>query len=93
MVELYRFSRPLWPRVGSAAFARTLRSFLKGYMGRRFGTGPRDWKVWTVAAIVGVCAATRIVNPETLSFGSLLSTGSRPPLPVEPPRAGRRTRE
>ena len=87
LVELYRFSRPLWPRFGSAEFSRTVRSFVAGYMSRRFGAQPRDWRFWTVAAIVGVCAITRIVNPEALSFGSFFSP-RRPPQPgrVGPPR-------
>jgi glycosyltransferase involved in cell wall biosynthesis len=67
-VELYRFSRPLWPRVGSPEFARTLRSFMTSYMSRRFGARPKDWRRSAVAALVGLGTATRLVNPEELTF-------------------------
>jgi glycosyltransferase involved in cell wall biosynthesis len=89
LVELYRFSRPLWPRLGSAEFARTLQSFLSRYMARRFGPRPRDWKFWTITGLVGLCAVTRIVNPEALSFRSLLSPAGTPGRRgVEPPPVG-----
>jgi hypothetical protein len=86
LVELYRFSRPLWPPVGTAAFNETLRSFVKGYMGRRFRGRPRDWKFRAMAALVGACAVSRIVNPEALWARPPLSatTGPRPPR-QEPP--------
>ena len=86
LVELYRFSRPLWPRWGSAEFARTVRSFVARYMARRFGTERRDWRFWTVAALVGVGVVTRLANPEAWSFRSLLSPAP-PPRRVEPPAA------
>jgi glycosyltransferase involved in cell wall biosynthesis len=71
LVELYHFSRPLWPPLGSPAFTQTLRSFLKGYMGRRFPEWQHDWRFWTIGALVGACAVTRIGNPEALSFRGL----------------------
>jgi hypothetical protein len=88
LVELYRFSRPLWPRLGSAAFARTVRSFVSAYLARRFGAPPRDWRFWTAATVVGALAATGIGNPEALSFGSFLSSAPPRPRRVEPARMG-----
>ena len=42
------------------------------------------WVFWTVTALVGLCAVTRLGNPEALSFRSLLSPASPRPRRVAP---------
>lgn len=68
LVELYRFSRPRWPRLRSPEYRHTFRSFLGSYMARRVGARPHDFCFWTTAAMVGLSALTRIGNPEAFRF-------------------------
>lgn len=64
LVELYRCSRPSWPSVHTPEFVATLRSFLYRYMQTRYGDRPHDAWFWSVAALAGLSAVTRIGNPE-----------------------------
>jgi len=66
LVELYRFSRPWWPRLRTPEFRSTFRNYVKAYMRRRFGDRPRDVWFWGTAAVVGLSALTRVGNPEAL---------------------------
>jgi glycosyltransferase involved in cell wall biosynthesis len=66
LIELYRFSRPWWPRLRTAQFRSTLRGYVASYMRRRFGDRPRDAWFWGVAGLVALSASTRIGNPEAL---------------------------
>jgi glycosyltransferase involved in cell wall biosynthesis len=68
LIELYRFSRPWWPRLYTAQFRSTLRGYVVGYMRRRFGNRPRDVWFWGAAALVAASAITRIGNPEALQL-------------------------
>lgn len=82
LVELYRFSRPFWPKVRTPQFRSTLRSFLSSYMNRRFGSRPRDIWYWGAAAAVGTSAITRIGNPENFQVRLPAPRQSRPASPV-----------
>jgi glycosyltransferase involved in cell wall biosynthesis len=68
LVELYRFSRPWWPKVFSPHFFGTFRDFIKSYMNRRFGSRSQDFWFWGAAALVGLSAITSIGNPEALQL-------------------------
>jgi glycosyltransferase involved in cell wall biosynthesis len=65
LVELYRFSRPRWPALGTPAWREVLRSFLADYLAQRFGSH-RGWRFWATALVAGASAVTRIGNPEKL---------------------------
>src|SRR5262249_42926571 len=52
LVELYRFSRPLWPSIFSRDFRKVLRSYVKNYLGRRCGGAPKHAGWWATAARV-----------------------------------------
>lgn len=65
LVELYRFSRPRWPRLGTAEHARVLRSFLKHAVAQRFEHA-RGWRFWLTGAVAAASALTRVGNPESL---------------------------
>jgi glycosyltransferase involved in cell wall biosynthesis len=68
LVELYRFSRPWWPRWRDPGFKSTLRSFTVAFMRRTWGGRPRDWRFKLVAATVALLAASRTVNVEKLAL-------------------------
>lgn len=65
LVELYRFSRPRWPALGTREHREVLRSFLSDYLAQRFGAH-RGWRFWATALVAGASAVTRIGNPEKL---------------------------
>jgi glycosyltransferase involved in cell wall biosynthesis len=68
LVELYRFSRPWWPRVRSPEFRATLQDFMSSYLNRRFGNRPVDIWLRGVTAAVRLVAITGIGNPEAFQF-------------------------
>jgi glycosyltransferase involved in cell wall biosynthesis len=70
VVELYRFSRPLWPRWFSPQFMGVLRNYVTSYLDRRYPGHPHTLRWWGVAGLVGLSAALGIGNPE--AFGSFL---------------------
>ena len=84
-VELYRFSRKLWPRLRDSEFWFVRRDFVANFMRRNFNWLPRGFRFWSIAAIVGLFAATRIGNPEKLK--RYLSPPPPPQNPVLPPRS------
>lgn len=64
-VELYRFSRPLWPRVFSREFRSTWSDFLINYLRRRLGPDWRSAHRWPVAALAALSSLTGVGNPES----------------------------
>ena len=94
LVELYRFSRPYWPRVWDPAFRTTWRDYVKHTMGRRFAGRPRDLRFWAAASVIALSALTRVGNPEALRLPGTPRRASPPPaeplpdpeLPGAPPR-------
>ncbi|HEY2943207.1 MAG TPA: glycosyltransferase family 2 protein [Vicinamibacteria bacterium] len=66
-VELYRFSRRLWPRPPSAEFLTTWRDFVVHYLRRHFGRGPSDRRLWPIAALAALSSLTGVGNPESWS--------------------------
>jgi glycosyltransferase involved in cell wall biosynthesis len=66
LVELYRFSRPWWPRVFQREFRNTLRGFLRAYARRRCGPRLSSVRSWGMLALVAAMAATGKGNPEAL---------------------------
>jgi glycosyltransferase involved in cell wall biosynthesis len=64
LVELYRFSRPRWPRWGAKKYRESLERFSAGYMHRNFGlpkeVSPTNW----IARLVRLVARLRFLNPE-----------------------------
>jgi glycosyltransferase involved in cell wall biosynthesis len=62
-VELYRFSRPRWPRA-PRAFYPAWRDFVGCYMRHRYHGRPRGPAFWAVAAAVAASALTGLGNPE-----------------------------
>jgi glycosyltransferase involved in cell wall biosynthesis len=83
LVELYRFSRPYWPRLHRPQFRNTLRDFVSSYMRRRFGNRVHDAWFWGAASLVAVSAITRIGNPEAFRLRLPNPPIARP----QPPRA------
>ena len=75
-VELYRFSRRLWPRAPSRAFRAIWRDFLLHYMRRHYPRGRHDRRFWPMAALAGLSAGTGLGNPE--SWSRLLRRPRRP---------------
>jgi len=82
LVELYRFSRPLWPRRSDPGFWPTLRGFLGNYMARRYAAYPR-WRRWLKGACAALAAWTGLGNPE--AFGRRRPPRTAPPPPVAVP--------
>ena len=66
-VELYRFSRRLWPRPASSEFLAMWRDFVVHYLRRHFGRGPRDRRLWPIAALAALSSLTGVGNPESWS--------------------------
>ena len=64
LVELYRFSRPLWPGRSSRAFRSWLTGYVGSYMRRCHGSGPRNWRYWARAGLVAGSVFLKIGNPE-----------------------------
>ncbi|MGD9744307.1 MAG: glycosyltransferase [Dongiaceae bacterium] len=67
LVELYRFSRPKWPRPFDPDFGRTLRDFTGGFMRRVWRNRRRGAGFKAAALLVAFMAATRIANPEAVA--------------------------
>jgi glycosyltransferase involved in cell wall biosynthesis len=65
LVELYRFSRPLWPGRCSKGFPRWLRGYVASVLGRWHGGRPRNVRYWVKAGLVTLSALTGVGNPET----------------------------
>lgn len=65
LIELYRFSRPRWPALGTPEHARVLRSFLNHSLTQRFGD-TRDWRFWLSGGLAAASALSRVGNPEAL---------------------------
>jgi glycosyltransferase involved in cell wall biosynthesis/GT2 family glycosyltransferase len=84
-VELYRFSRKLWPRLRDSEFRFVHRDFVANFMRRNFNWLPRGFRFWSVAAIVSLFAATRMGNPEKLK--RYFSPPPPPQNPVLPSRS------
>jgi glycosyltransferase involved in cell wall biosynthesis len=63
-IELYRFSRPLWPAVTTREFWRVLQDYTASFMQRRYPGRPRNASFWIRAALVASTALVRIGNPE-----------------------------
>jgi glycosyltransferase involved in cell wall biosynthesis len=82
LIELYRFSRPRWPKWHDPEFRRVFRDFLRTYMRRRYGHHPRGARFWAVSALVGLSILTRVGNPE--AFRSRLLSAAAPPAPATP---------
>lgn len=70
-VELYRFSRPRWPRCPTRRFYHTWRDFVGCYMRHRYYGKPRRLRYWAIASAVAAAALFRLGNPEswTLPLG------------------------
>ncbi len=64
LIELYRYSRPRWPRLLSSDFIDTWASFVKHFVRRRRGCSAREPRSWPLAAMAGLSSLTRIGNPE-----------------------------
>jgi glycosyltransferase involved in cell wall biosynthesis len=62
LIELYRFSRPLWPHWSSSEFKQVLRDFVTNYMNRRNGGGRLRRRL--KAAYVAFSAWSGWGNPE-----------------------------
>jgi glycosyltransferase involved in cell wall biosynthesis len=73
--ELYRFSRPWWPKVRDPQFRYTLKDFLRAYLRNRFPPGARGLRYWTTLGLVAASAITRIGNPETFRWPRSPGTG------------------
>jgi glycosyltransferase involved in cell wall biosynthesis len=78
LIELYRFSRPLWPSLFSPRFPRVLFSYVGHWLNRRMGKR-RPLRAWAAAGLVAISAATRVGNPE--SWGRSKPAQSLPALP------------
>lgn len=63
-VELYRFSRSFWPPLYDREFRVVYRDFITHFMRRNFNWLSRGFQFWSIAAIVGISALTRVGNPE-----------------------------
>jgi len=90
VVELYRFSRPYWPRSYTPQFRATFRGFVGSYMRRRFGNRPRDAWFWGAALLVGASALTRVGRPEAFPLWLPVPRSARrrtPQTPHVPPVA------
>lgn len=68
LVELYRFSRPRWPKAFSSAFVDTWVSFIKETTRRRTGRSVRDPRAWPAAALLAASSLARNLNPEAGPF-------------------------
>lgn len=64
LIELYRYSRPRWPRILSSDFVDTWASFVRHFVRRRHGRSARDFRSWPLSAMAGASSLTRIGNPE-----------------------------
>ena len=77
-IELYHFSRPKWPRVGTAEFMHSLRDFTQHFMQRKYPWIPvRGFRFYCVAVCVALSVTSLLGNPERL--------------PIFPPRSRRNT--
>jgi len=66
LVELYRFSRPLWPALSDPDFNRVLLSFTKASMRRVWGQRRRGLAYKVLGILVAITATTRLGNPEAI---------------------------
>ncbi len=80
LIELYRFSRPWWPKLREPQFRNTLRQFVGSYMARRFPGRARDFRFWTASGIVALSAIARVGNPEAMRLSFM-----DPPAPTASP--------
>lgn len=64
LVELYRFSRPLWPGRRTPEFRGYLRDYVGHYMKRRHGGVTRGRRFWLRAGLTALSVLTRVGNPE-----------------------------
>ena len=71
LVELYKFSRNLWPRWSSPQFRRTRNDFVNAFMNREWAnsrTTPTGKMLFWVARKLLVAAVTiRLLNPEAMA--------------------------
>jgi hypothetical protein len=66
VVELYRLTRPHWPRFGTRAFRETLASYVRAYSRRRSGDGPYGIAAQVLRTLAFASALTGIGNPEAI---------------------------
>ena len=85
LIELFRHSRRSWPPFWRKGFYRRLRSFIHSYARRKLG-GLSRLSRWTRAALVGLAAATRLVNPERWRAANFAVPACAARLQVPPPR-------
>ncbi len=65
LVELYRFSRPLWPKVGTQEYRRVLAQFFQYYFSSRFGRYRRLYFPLKLTLVFSI--TLRLLNPERLA--------------------------
>lgn len=87
LIELYRFSRPMWPRRTSPEFRATLQSFLTAFMNRRMPNHPRNYRFWAVTSLVALSVITKIGNPESWGVKRRRNKQAAAPLPESEPKA------
>jgi len=68
LVELYRFSRPKWPRWTKQEFRRIWGEFLIYYIRGAVGNRPRDFWFWLATLVTGLSVWLRIGNPERVQL-------------------------
>jgi glycosyltransferase involved in cell wall biosynthesis len=68
LVELYRFSRPQWPRWTTQEFRRVWGEFLIYYIRGAVGDRSRDFWFWLATLVTGVAVWFRIGNPERVAL-------------------------
>ena len=94
-IELYRFSRPWWPKLRSREFKTTFRDFFSSFMERNFSGLSRGLRYWGISTLVKFFVLTRMGNPE--KFHALLthftSTDNSPVSPSLPPSSNDATVE
>ena len=78
LIELYDFSRQRWPGRRANSFYPYLKEFLSSFARRHFGGRPRKLRQWTILAVAGLSAATKIGNPERFAARHLQSIARDP---------------
>ncbi|VBB42011.1 hypothetical protein TRIP_B200151 [uncultured Desulfatiglans sp.] len=66
--ELYRFSRPWWPSIGTPEYRATLQDFLSHFMLRKYAGLPQGFRYSWVKFWAGLSISMHIGNPEKWRF-------------------------
>ncbi len=82
LIELYRFSRPLWPAKGSSEYKKILSSFMERYFSRKYGHYRRRHII--EKQLIKFVIAGNIANPEKLIASSTRKTKKAPYTPPIP---------